>query len=45
MEMRVERYNMWESGGKGGVNWEEGRQMTGDMGTWRQFVRGHPLRD
>ena len=36
----VERYMR-----EGGVSWEEGRQMTEDRGTWRRFVRGHPLRD
>ena len=30
---------------EGGLSWGEGRQMTGDRGTWRRFVRGHPLRD
>ena len=36
----VERYMR-----EGGLSWGEGRQMTGDRGTWRRFVRGHPLRD
>ena len=31
--------------GEGGLSWGEGRQMTGDRGTWRRFVRGHSLRD